>query len=71
MTWRSVQCVGHQSLTKEEANYVEEYGLQLNFQYPDTACITEGGEVIPAEKLYSHLRKEGELRLKWDVGAQK
>ena len=44
---------------------------QLKLQYPDPACVTEEGEVIPGEKLKSHLRKERELRLKGDEGAQK
>ena len=51
--------------------YAEEFGLQLKLQYPDPACVTEEGEVIPGEKLKGHLRKEKELRLKEDVGAQK
>ena len=38
-------------MIKEAANYVDEYGLQLRLQYPDSACVTEDGEVIPAEKL--------------------
>ena len=58
------------SLTKEGAKYAEEYGLQLKLQYPDPAYVTEGGEVIPKEKLKSHLRKERKLRLKGDVRAQ-
>ena len=63
---------GHQSLTKEAAKYAEECGLQLKLQYPDPACVTsDEGEVIPGEKLKSHLRKERELRLKGDKGAQK
>ena len=68
---KRAESVGHCSLTKEAAKYAEEFGLQLKLQYPDPACVTEEGEVIPGEKLKSHLRKERELRLKGDVGAQK
>ena len=51
MSLRSMRRVGgHQSLTKEAAKYAEEYGLQLKLQYPDPACVTEEGEVIPGEK---------------------
>ena len=65
------ESVGLQSLTQEAAKYAGKYGLQLKFQYPDPACVTEEGEVIPREKLKSHLTKEQELGLKGDVGAQK
>ena len=65
------ESVGLQSLTKEAAKYAGKYGLQLKFQYPDPACVTEEGEVIPREKLKSHLTNEQELGLKGDVGAQK
>ena len=67
---KRAESVGNQSLTKKAAKYAEEYGLQLKLQYPGPACVTEEGEVIPGEKLKSHLRKERELRLKGDVGAQ-
>ena len=44
--------VGHQSLAKEASKYTEEYCLQLlKLQYPDLACVTEEGEVVPREKL--------------------
>ena len=66
---KHAESVGHQSLTKEAAKYAEECGLQLKLQYPDPACVTEEGEVIPGQKLKSHLRKERELTLKGDVGA--
>lgn len=67
---KRTESVGHQSLTKESTKYAEEYDLQLKFQYPDPVCVTEEGEVIPGEKLKSHLRKERVLTLKGDVGAQ-
>ena len=38
-------------MTKEAAKYADEYGLQLKLQYSDPACVTEEGEVVPAEKL--------------------
>ena len=68
---KSAESVGHQSLTKEAAKYVDEYGLQLKLQYPDPACVSEEGEVIPREKLKSQQRKQRELRLEGDVGAKK
>ena len=59
---------GHQTLTKEAAKYAEECGLQLKLP----ACVTsDEGEVIPGGRLKSRLRKERELRLKGDKGAQK
>lgn len=68
---KRAESVRHQSLTKKAAKYAGEYGLQLKLQYPDPACVREEGEVIPREKLESHLTKERELGLKGDVGAQK
>ena len=65
------ESVGHQSLTKKAVKHAGEYGLQLKLQYPDPACVTEEGEVIPWEKLKSHLTKERELGLKGDLGTQK
>ena len=68
---KSAESVGHQSLTKEAAKYVDEYGQQLKLQYPDPACVSEDVEVIPREKLKSQQRKQRELRLEGDVGAKK
>ena len=50
---KGMASVGHQSLAKEASKYTEEYCLQLllKLQYPDLACVTEEGEVVPREKL--------------------
>ena len=36
---------------KEAEKYAEEYGLQLQLDYPDPVCVTEEGEVLPGDKL--------------------
>ena len=49
---KGMERVGHQSLAKEASKYTKEYCLQLlKLQYPDLACVTEEGEVVPREKL--------------------
>ena len=48
---------GYQSMTKEAGNWAEEYGLQLQLNYPDPVCVTEEGEVVPGDKLKTRLRK--------------
>ena len=48
---KRVESVRLQSLMKEVVTYAEEFGLQLRLQYPDPACVTDEGVVIPGEKL--------------------
>ena len=58
---KRAESVGHQSLTKEAAAYAEEYGLQLQLQYPDPVCVTEEGEVIPGKKVKNFLKRHRNL----------
>ena len=63
---------GYQSMTKEAGKYAEEYGLQLQLNYPDPAvCVTEEGEVVPGDKLKTRLRKFRESRMEGVVEEQK
>ena len=48
--------LGHSSLVKKVASYAEEMGLQLQLEYPNSACIKHASEeVISAEKLRAEL----------------
>ena len=62
---------GYQSMTKEAGKYAEEYGLQLQLNYPDPVCVTEEGEVVPRDKLKTRLRKLRESRMEGVVKEQK
>ena len=62
---------GYQSMTKESGKYAEEYGLQLQLNYPDPVCVTEEGEVVPRDKLKTRLRKLQESRMEGVVKEQK
>ena len=62
---------GYQSMTKESGKYAEEYGLQLQLNYPDPVCVTEEGEVVPGDKLKTRLRKLRESRMEGVVEEQK
>ena len=58
-------------MTKEAGKYAEEYGLQLQLNYPDPVCVTEKGEVLPGDKLKTRLRKLRESRMEGVVEEQK
>ena len=58
-------------MTKEAEKYAEEYGLQLQLDYPDPVCVTEEGEVVPGDKLKTRLRKLRESRMEGVVEEQK
>ena len=59
--------LGHSSLVKEAARYVEEMGLQLQLEYPNPSCIKhDSGEVIAAEKVKAELRRGLEQKA-WEV----
>ena len=62
---------GYQSMTKEAGKYAEEYGLQLQLNYPDPVCVTEEEEVVPGDKLKTRLRKLRESRREGEVEEQK
>ncbi|PFX27618.1 hypothetical protein AWC38_SpisGene7684 [Stylophora pistillata] len=62
---------GYQSMTKEAGKYAEEYGLQLQLNYPDPACVTEEGEVLFGDKWKTRLRKLQEARMERVVEEQK
>ncbi|PFX18166.1 Tyrosine-protein kinase receptor Tie-1 [Stylophora pistillata] len=55
---------GYQSMTKEAEKYAEEYGLQLQLNYPDP-------EVVFGDKLKTRLRKLREARMERVVEEQK
>ena len=61
----------YQSMTKEAGKYAEEYGLQLQLNYPDPVCVTEEGEVVLGDKLKTRLRKLRESRMEGVVEEQK
>ena len=59
--------LGHSSLVKEEAKYVEEMGLHLQIDYQKPTCIMHNsGKVINAEKLKAEPRRCLEQR-SWDA----
>ena len=58
-------------MTKEAGKYAEEYGLQLQLNYPDPVCVTEEGELVPRDKLKTRLRKLQESKLEGVVEEQK
>ena len=58
-------------MTKEAEKYAEEYGLQLQLDYPDPVCVTEEGQVVPGDKLKTRLRKLRESRMEGVVEEQK
>ena len=61
----------HQALTKEAAVYAKEYGLQLQFKYPDPVCVTEEGEVIPGKKVKNLLKRHQESRIREEAREQR
>ena len=58
-------------MTKEAGKYAEEYGLQLQLNYPDPVCATEEGEVVLRDKLKTRLRKLRESRMEGVAEEQK
>ena len=58
-------------MTKEAGKYAEEYGLQLQLNYPDPVCVTEKREVLPGNKLKTRLRKLRGSRMEGVVEEQK